>query len=136
MVAVTKKRILPFGVSQKWIDDRDAQRDEKVEAMLQTIENQRRLIQQLQNQIADLSAGRTRKTSRRNTSSGRPRAKKIVQHNGVVHYSLSFVAERAGIHVSNVTRQMNRLGIAPELIGGTYYISAPQAQQIKRARNR
>lgn len=135
MVAV-KKRILPFGASQKWIDQRDAERDEKVEAMQQTIENQRRLIQQLQTQIADLSAGRTRKTTRRNVGSGRPRAKKIVQHNGVAYYSISFVAERAGIHVSNVTRQMIKLSIQPELIGGTYYISAADATLIKRARNR
>jgi hypothetical protein len=74
--------------------------------------------------------------SRRSPSGGKPRgrrtAESVIMRNRVTYYSMAHVAKLAGVNQSTVSRQVNRLGIKPELIGGINYIPASQASNIQR----
>lgn len=137
----TQVKPLPFGISQKWIDRRDeeiaikSQSPIAVIAARPTYDELLAKIDALQMEIDQLKAQPprvSRKPSLSGKSRGRRTAESVVMRKGITYYSMAHVAKSAGINQSNVSRQMNKLGIKPELIGGINYIPASQASNIKR----
>lgn len=94
-------------------------------------------IEALQIENAELKAQRqpqkvNRKSSFSSKSRGRRTAETVVMRKGITYYSMAHVAKTAGLNQSSVSRQIAKLGIKPELIGGINYIPASQASNIKR----
>ena len=79
-----------------------------------------------------LSPAPRRKSSGFGKSRGRTAAESVIMKKGVTYYSMAHIAKLAGIDQSNVSRQVAKLGIKPEHIGGINYIPASQVSNIKR----
>jgi hypothetical protein len=130
-------KAMPFGVSQKWIDQRDDE-IKAAKAAKPTYEELERLVAQLRAQLAQRQPAKpaTRKQSFGTISRGRQRAESTVMRKGFTYYSMAHVAQLSGLDVSSVSRQLRKLGIKTEVIGGIQYIPASQASNIKKKRTR
>ena len=139
---MTKHKVYPFGASSQFVQRRDEERRvhpaEAVTTVKPSYDDLLDMLAAKDALIADLQAAPQRrgikpprKASTRGTR-GRHKAQTVVMQKGITYYSYEHVAKLAGIHTSNVSRQVQQLGIKPTYIGGISYIPAAQASNIKK----
>lgn len=133
----------PFGMSMATLQRRDEERrahpaevvaasQPSYDDLLDMLAAKDALIADLQARLARRGIKTPRKPSHNGSTRGRHKAQTVVMQKGVTYYSFAHVAQLAGIHTSNVSRQVQALGIKPTYIGGISYIPAAQASNIKK----
>lgn len=140
----SKHNIYPFGASTLTINRVDEERrshpaevvavatQPSYDDLLDMLAAKDALIADLQARLARRGIKPARKPSHNVRARGRHKAQTVVMQKGVTYYSFAHVATLAGIHTSNVSRQIAALGIKPTYIGGISYIPAAQAVNIKK----
>lgn len=148
---MTPTKIMPFGVSEKWLQQRDDEMAAERALPASVIVNSeaykalQRINARLQAQVEELTARLARyeqaKQPRRKSASnksksptrGRQAAAPTITRDNVEWYSYAHVAKLKGLNVSNVWRQVESKGLNRKRFeDGVWRIAASQAENIER----
>lgn len=151
---MTATKVMPFGVSEKWMQQRDEQiaaereqpalstavirNSEPYKALQRVCDEQAAEIERLQKLLDQYSAKGSK--SKRSTSTGAPqgrRAAREIQYTPEgAFYPITLVCELKDLHQSNVSRQRHQLGINVRYFSGIQHIHADDLHKIQKKHKR